>query len=148
MSTKFTKLPSIIASVLLLAGCNSNLADYTPVVDPSKTNMGSFKDDLVQCRGIAVQAKAAYDEQASKEAMTNLVAGAVSGAIAGAIVGSGSSYQNDWVAYGAASGAASGASASAQYAELARFGPNRIVDRCMTNRGYALLSDLGTGTNY
>ena len=31
---------------------------------------------------------------------------------------------------------------------LARFGPNRIIDRCMANRGYTILSDLGAGTNY
>ena len=135
-------------AALTISSCGANLAEYEPVVDPYNTDMTNFKGDLIQCRGIASEVKVKYEEQASKEALANAVAGAVSGAIAGAVVGSGSSYQRDLTAYGAASGAAAGAAASAQYYALARFGPNRIIDRCMANRGYTILSDLGAGTNY
>ena len=134
--------------IVCISGCTSNLAEYTPVVDPYNTDMSKFQSDLVQCRGIAVQVKAEYEKQASNEALTNMAVGVVVGAATGAIIGSGSAYQGDYAAAGAASGMASGAAASAEYARLARFGPNRIVDRCMSNRGYTLLNDLGAGTNY
>ena len=137
---------TLFASVL--AGCASNLTDYTPVVDPYNTDMSSFEADLIQCRGIAIQVKVEYEEQASNEALTNLAVGVLVGATTGAIVGSGSQYQGRYTAAGAVSGVAAGATASSEYAQLARFGPNRIVDRCMSNRGYELLNDLGAGANY
>lgn len=133
---------------MTVSGCGANLAEYEPVVDPYKTDMSNFQGDLIQCRGIASEVKVKYEEQASKQALANALAGAVSGAIAGAVVGSGTDYQGDLTAYGAASGAAAGTAASSQYYALARYGPNRIVDRCMANRGYTILSDLGAGTNY
>ena len=142
------RLNVIIASTLLLSACGANLAEYEPVVDPYNTDMTNFKGDLIQCRGIASEVKVKYEEQASKQALANAVAGAVSGAVVGAAVGSNTSYQGELAAYGAASGAAAGSAASAQYYSLARYGPNRIVDRCMSNRGYTILNDLGAGINY
>lgn len=139
---------ALLTSATLMASCGPNIAEYEPVVDPHKTDMSNFQSDLVQCRGIAADVKVEYDRQASKQAVGNIVAGALAGAIVGAAVGTNTSYQNDLVASGAASGAAAGAAASGQYYELARFGPNRIIDRCMANRGYNVLSDLGAGKNY
>jgi uncharacterized protein YcfJ len=139
-----------ILSILLfgLAACAPpNLADYRPVVDPSTTNMPKFESDLVQCRSIAVEARANYERQASAQAMNNLLVGAVAGAAVGSAVGAGSTYRGELTAYGAASGAAAGAASSASAQELARFGPNRIIDRCMANRGHVLLNDLGLGIN-
>ena len=133
---------------LLLIACGPNIAEYEPVVDPYNTDMSSFKSDLVQCRGIASEVKVKYDKQASKQALGNMVAGAVTGAVVAAAVGSNTNYQGDLAAYGAASGMAAGSAASNQYYALARFGPNRIIDRCMTNRGYKILNDLGAGINY
>jgi hypothetical protein len=75
----------------------------------------------------------------------NIMAGLLVGAITGAVVGSGSSYQGELAAYGAASGMAAGASATDYTHELVTFGPRRIVDRCMAERGHAILNDAGRG---
>lgn len=132
---------------LLLIGCTQNLADYTPVVDPHRTDMNKFHSDLIQCRGIAVQAKANYEKQASQAAATGIVVGAVVGAAVGSSVGAGTGYQGDMTRLGSAQGAAMGALSASDYAGVAKFGPNRIVDRCMANRGYEILNDVGFGTN-
>ncbi len=138
---------SVLFVSFLLIGCTPNLAEYTPVVDTHRTNMKKFQSDLIQCRGIAVQAKASYDKQASQAAAVGIVAGIAVGAVVGSSVGSGTPYQGDLTRFGATQGAAMGALSTTDYAEVARFGPNRIVDRCMTNRGYQILNDVGFGTN-
>ena len=133
---------------IVCAGCSPpSLATYEPVVDPYSTDMAAFQPDLVQCRGIASEVKTKYEKQASQQAATNLLVGAASGALVGAAVGTGSANQGNLIANGAAAGAAGGAAAGSEYANLVRYGPNRIVDRCMTNRGYKLLNDIGLGTN-
>jgi hypothetical protein len=58
-----------------------------------------------------------------------------------------SGLAGDLTRYGAASGIASGAAASTNEQLVARYGPNKIVDRCMAGRGYAVLNDVGAGTN-
>lgn len=134
--------------VVTLSGCvTQSLATYEPVVDPYSTDMNAFQADLVQCRGIASAVKAQYEKQASEQAANNLLIGVATGALVGAAVGAGSANQGNLIAYGAATGASASAASSNEYAALVRFGPNRIVDRCMTNRGYALLNDIGMGTN-
>lgn len=133
--------------MLLQLGCTPNLADYTPVVDPHRTNMKKFQSDLVQCRGLASQAKINYDQQASKAAVTNILAGAVLGAAVGASVGSGTGNQGELTRFGAANGAAMGALSANDSADVAKYGPTRIIDRCMANRGYEVLNDVGFGTN-
>ncbi|WP_278922718.1 glycine zipper family protein [Pseudophaeobacter profundi] len=138
----------LINLILISSGCAPpSLATYEPVVDPYSTDMAAFQPDLVQCRGIASAAKAKYEKQASQQAATNLMVGAVSGALVGAAVGTGSANQGNLIATGAAAGAAGGATAGSEYATLVKYGPNRIVDRCLTNRGYKLLNDIGMGTN-
>ena len=130
---------------LALSACAPNIAEYMPVVDPSKTDMNQFERDLVQCRGIGIDAKANYDQQASKQAAGNLIAGAVVGAAVGATVGRGTGYQGELTRYGAATGALQGSASASQ--TVNQGGPNRIIDRCMANRGYAILNDIGQGFN-
>ena len=140
------KISLIFCTVTLFSGCvSNNIADYEPIVDPSNTDMTKFSKDLVQCRSIGADAKIKYEKKASKQAMDNMLTGLVVGAITGAVVGAGSDYQSELTTYGAASGMAAGAAASSDAAIIARYGPNRIVDRCMINRGYKILNDLGTG---
>lgn len=136
-----------IVLALSLAACTQNLADYRPVVDPQRTNMTKFENDLVQCRSIAITAKANYDKQASKAAAVNVLAGVVVGAAVGSTVGANSGYQGEMTRFGATQGAAVGALSSNDYASVAKYGPSRIIDRCMANRGYAILNDVGLGTN-
>ena len=137
-----------LCAVVTLSGCvTQSLATYQPVVDPYSTDMNAFQADLVQCRGIASAVKTQYEKQASAQAASSLLIGAATGALVGAAVGAGSANQGDLIAYGAATGASASAASSNEYAAQVRFGPNRIVDRCMANRGYALLNDIGMGTN-
>jgi len=73
------------------------------------------------------------------------MAGLLVGAITGAVVGGGSNYQGELTAYGAASGMAAGAAANDYSYDLVTFGPRRVVDRCMTERGHTILNDIGRG---
>lgn len=128
------------AAVALLSACvQQPLTEYRPVVDPSKSSPAKFEKDLTACRNIALQAEAEYKKRQDEELAGNLMAGILIGAIAGAAVGDSGNYAAAGAAYGAAAGAA------ATDTELAKGGPRRIVDRCMAERGHAILNDLGRG---
>ncbi|MFC3086766.1 glycine zipper family protein [Tabrizicola soli] len=133
--------------MLALTGCAEiePLTDYRPVVDPSRTNQARFERDLEACRAIAVQVEADYRQRQEEQMAANIMAGLIVGAITGAVVGSGSGYQGELAAYGAASGMAAGAAATDYTHDLVTFGPRRIVDRCMTERGHVVLNDPGRG---
>ena len=75
----------------------------------------------------------------------NMLVGLIAGALVGAAVGSGSDYQGDLAAYGAVSGMAAGAESNDYTYDLVKFGPRRIVDRCVADRGHKVLSDIGKG---
>ena len=121
------------------------LTEYTPIVDPGKVSAARFQKDLVECRNLALQVEAEYKAKQEKEATQNLLAGMLVGALVGAAVGNNSGYQHDYITAGALAGA-SGAVGSGDYTyDLVTFGPRRVVDRCMTGRGYNILSDIGRG---
>ncbi len=128
-----------LTSLIALTACVQPLTEYRPIVDPAKSKPEKFEKDLAACKAIGLQAEADYKAKQDKEMGANIMAGLIVGAIAGAAIGDSS----DWAAYGAASGAASGAAATDT--ELAVGGPRRIIDRCMTDRGHVILSDIGKG---
>lgn len=134
---------AILAPIVFcaLAACDApvQLADYRPVVDPGRTDMARFESDLVACRTIATGVEADYRRRQQEEAGRNLLVGLLVGAIAGAAVGGNS----DWAAYGAAAGAASGVAAGDYTHDLVTYGPRRVVDRCMVERGHRVLNDAG-----
>lgn len=139
MKLKLTSL-----CLVVLAACTPvmTLDDYRPVVDPSKTNAKKFESDLSSCRNIAKAAEADYKERQAKEAQNQMVAGLLIGAIAGAAIGG----DGQSAAAGAAYGGAVGATAEGDYGhDLVTYGPRRIVDRCMTERGHVVLNDIGRG---
>lgn len=130
---------AIITSLVLLTACEQQtLQEYRPVVDPAKSNPAKFEQDLAQCRAIATQAEANYKQQQNQQLTGQVIAGAVVGGLIGAAFGN-----SDWAAAGATYGAASGVAATDF--EQAHGGPRRIIDRCMTERGHRILSDLGRG---
>ena len=135
----FNKTILLTASALLFSACVAPLEEYRPVTDPAAKNAGRYEKDLAACYQVAKSAEAAYQKRQQEEMGANLMAGLLVGAVAGAAIGDSS----DWAAYGAASGAAAGMSATDT--ELAVGGPRRIIDRCMTERGHKVLSDLGKG---
>ena len=143
---KLTTSMSSLSLVLLVASCGvESLVDYTPVVDTYNTNMTTFNKDLEQCRNIALRVEADYEKRQQEQALSNALAGALAGALTGAIIGSGSDYQGELAGYGAVAGAASGAAANDYTRDLVKFGPRRVVDRCMADRGHKVLNDVGRG---
>ena len=136
-----------LIAVLTVACCAElePLTEYRPVVDPERTNMPRFERDLEACRAVAVQVEADYRQRQQEQMGANIMAGLLVGAITGAVVGSGSDYQGELAAYGAASGMAAGAAANDYSYDLVTYGPRRVVDRCMAERGHTILNDIGRG---
>lgn len=142
------KLMGLCAALpLVLAGCAElePLGEYRPVVDPGRTNMAQFETDLPVCRNIALQVEADYKKRQEDEMKQNMLAGMLMGAVVGAAAGHNSRYQGDLIAQGAVVGAAAGAASGDYTHDLVKYGPRRIVDRCMRERGHTILSDIGRG---
>lgn len=133
--------------VSTLAACEppEQLTDYRPVVDPGRTNAAKFESDLVACRNIAVTVEADYKKKQTDQMVAGLIAGALVGAATGAVVGNNTGYKNDYILAGTAAGAAGGAASTDYSYDLVKFGPRRIVDRCMADRGHSILNDPGRG---
>ena len=92
--------------------------------------MAAYEADRGQCVAVAMQAQAEYERQQRLKRESNLTIGLIVGAIAGAAVGG-------------TLGALEGGLAETDYDPVTS--PRKIVDRCMKNRGYEILSDLGKG---
>jgi hypothetical protein len=126
MKTSSTPRAFGVLAMLVIAGCAElePLTEYRPVVDPERTNMARFERDLEACRAVAVQVEADYRQRQEEQMGANIMAGLLVGAITGMAAGAASTdYTHD----------------------LVTFGPRRIVDRCMAERGHAILNDIGRG---
>ena len=125
-------LAGLITLPLALAACGyqPSLDDYRPVVDSYNTDMAAYEADCGQCVAVAMQAQAEYERQQRLKRESNMTIGLIVGAIAGAAVGG-------------TLGALEGGLAETDYDPVTS--PRKIVDRCMKNRGYEILSDLGKG---
>lgn len=131
-----------VGAFLALSACEpvKPLTDYRPVVDPARTNQAKFERDLVECRNLAIKVEADYKARQQKEMGQNMMVGIVAGALLGAAVGN-----SDYAAAGALYGGAAGAAAGDYTHDLVTYGPRRIVDRCMAERGHRILNDIGRG---
>ena len=139
-----TRLALATAAVTLAAcGYQPSLSDYRPVVDSHTTDMSAYEADRGQCVGIALQAQAEYARQQKAQRDSNLTIGLIVGAVAGAAVGSVTGDAGDGAVVGGTLGALEGGLAETDYDPVTS--PRKIVDRCMKNRGYDILSDLGKG---
>lgn len=138
----------VLIGAMMLIGCQTidPLEEYRPVTDPKFTDSSKFQSDVTECREIAIELHEEYKKRQTNELITNVLIGAVTGAATGAIIGSGTSNQNAWIAGGTAAGAAAGASNLDYHHDLVKYGPRRVVDRCMANRGHLILNDPGKGT--
>ena len=138
----------------LLIGCDGtaqrlDLGTYSPVIDIYQYDTIQFNTDITQCRQLAITAQEKYDLQQAEERV-EIVASAVVGAIVGAAVGNALDDNNDsattvGAVYGAGLGAASAAESNDYNRVITKFGPSAIVDKCMENRGYQILSQSGYG---
>lgn len=134
----------ILVFLCALAACAPvpTLQDYRPTVDPGRTNMKKFEADLGECRTIAEQLQADYEKRQADDMALNILSGIVAGAIVGNVYGS---HANNDAARGAAIGAVAGAASSDYTDDLVKYGPQRVIDRCLAGRGYTILNDLGRG---
>ena len=144
MIARFKPLCASAMIALMLAGCAVEpLSDYRPVVDPARTSPANYETDLTACRAIALQVEADYKQRQKDQMGKNLIVGLLAGAAIGAVAGTNSRYQGDLMAYGAVTGMASGAANNDYSHDLVKYGPRRVIDRCMADRGHRILSDLG-----
>jgi outer membrane lipoprotein SlyB len=132
---------ALTAAVLSACVQAEPITEYRPVVDPGRTNAAKFEKDLQACRAIAVRVEADYKKRQEEQMAANMMAGLLVGAIAGAAIGD----SGDYIAAGAAYGAAAGAATNDYGYDLVKYGPRRIVDRCMSERGHVILNDIGRG---
>ena len=100
------------------------------MVDSYNTDMAAYEADCGHWVAVAMQAQAEHDSQQRAQREANLSVGLIIGAIAGAVVRG-------------TLGALEGGLAETDYDPVTS--PRKIVDRCMKNRGYKVLSDLGKG---
>lgn len=143
-----------VCTIFFLAGCGGSsqrldLGTYSPVIDVYQYDTGQFNTDISQCRQLAITAQARYDAQQAEE-QAEILASALVGAMVGAAVGNALDDYDDSATtagaiYGAGIGAASAAEANDYDRLITKFGPTAIVDKCMANRGYNILSQTGYG---
>ena len=144
----------VVCIVFSLAGCGGSsqrldLGTYSPVIDVYQYDTGQFNTDISQCRQLAITAQARYDAQQAEE-QAEIFASALVGAMVGAAVGNALDDYDDSATtagaiYGAGIGAASAAEGNDYNRLITKFGPTAIVDKCMANRGYNILSQTGYG---
>jgi outer membrane lipoprotein SlyB len=151
----------IVAMSITLAGCQTvesqriNLATYSPIIDVEGEGKShdDFNADLQSCRQIGQKAQVQYEAQRKKEqeqAAQAALLGAVLGAVAGHAIGQNNDYHSGRAAttgaiYGAAIAGGSGVDAIDYSRVIAKFGPTEVVDRCMSRRGWYILSNEGLG---
>jgi len=135
-------LPILVIATTLV-GCAElePLTEYRPVVDTKRTNMVRFEKDLNECRDVALRVEADYKKRQGEQLAQNLITGILIGVIAGAAIGDNSQS----IAAGAAIGGVAGAAANDYTYDLVKYGPRRVVDRCMADRGHKVLNDIGKG---
>ena len=157
--SRASALGALAAGITLLAACQTtgteriNLVNYAPVIDVKGQgyDVATYYNDLEECRVLGMRVQMTYEEQRRREQEAQTQA-AIVGAIVGAAVGHGLAQHNDGHAgrgatAGALAGGAIGAGTSpVDYSHtMAKFGPTAVVDRCMNDRGYKILSAEGYG---
>lgn len=147
-----TASPLFLGAVLLCACAITPqiaLTEYSPVIDLEQVDQVQYRVDLEACRVLGLKAQARYKAQREKEvgeAVAASLIGAALGAGGGALLSDRPSRgAGQGAIVGGAIGAAAGGTGVDYTRDIAKFGPTVIVDRCMQNRGYTLLSNPGLG---
>ncbi len=154
------KTAVLLTGMLAFVACAQDsaridLTTYAPVIDVGGQgyDIADYNKDLDECRALGVRVQAAYEAQQKKEREDAQKAAFV-GALAGAVIGHSVGRNNDYhtgrsatagALYGGAIGGAVGAENLDYTRDITKFGPTSIVDRCMTDRGYKILSVEGFG---
>lgn len=152
MKHKQYLITALLATGLVLSGCATpaplDLSTYAPVIDVDRVDFQQYQKNLEACRILGQRAQEIYDAKAAaqrKKANTAIATGAILGALLGATVA-------DDDAEGAAIGTIDGALLGSLIAdddneanEIAQYGATIIVDNCLVQRGYSILSAQGVG---
>ena len=154
------KTAVLLTGMLAFVACAQDsaridLTTYAPVIDVGGQgyDIADYNKDLDECRALGVRVQAAYEAQQKKEREDAQKAAFV-GALAGGVIGHSVGRNNDYhtgrsatagALYGGAIGGAVGAENLDYTRDITKFGPTSIVDRCMTDRGYKILSVEGFG---
>ena len=143
---KFISLITLI-SLTSCATASFDISSYSPVMDVREGEYEIHAKDLKECRYLGMKARDQYEKQRDKEknkAFGNAVVGALVGATLGAVIDGG-----DGAADGAVIGGAVGVASGAEQVDFSRkfvkLGPAGIVDDCMSERGWSILSARGMG---
>ena len=145
------QIPTILllAVTSLLVGCGGtpkhDLGTYSPVIDFYQYDTAQFNTDISQCRQLAITAQEKYDRQRAEERAEIFASAVVGAAFGNALDDKNDSATAVGAVYGAGLGAASTAEAYDYNKVTIKFGPTAIVDKCMENRGYQILSQSGNG---
>ena len=121
------RLIAAFAAIALLAGCATapGGANYAPMVDTGH-RIGDYNADLAECQSYAQRVAGA-----SEGAAAGAVGGAIVMGVLSAILGGGG--HGRWAAAGAVAGGLQGAGAG-------EANQRAVVVRCMSGRGYLVLS--------
>ena len=92
---------------------------------------------------IAQRAEAEYERKSREQRDARAVTGLLVGAVIGAVIGSTDGNAGDGAVIGGTLGLLDGALAASRYDP--HKSPRMIVDRCMKNRSYTIISDPGVG---
>jgi uncharacterized protein YcfJ len=136
----------MVSAALVVAGCAQSISEYEPVIDSAGVPADRYQADLAQCRQIADAAQRRLFTERNEQIYQEALAGAAVGAVIGAAAGSLGGNAGRGAAIGAGVGAAAGPGDPAYDYQVIVAQPRRIVDRCMANRGYAVLNDSGAAT--
>jgi len=132
-------VPFAVLSLFIVLACAvAPLETYEPVVDHYSVDPVQYSRDIAECQSVAAQAMAQAIQRRDAEMAPNILTGLLIGAAISNASGIGSETRKDSTKQGAVFGALAGVAESDEDVKL---GPRRIMDRCIANRGYALLND-------
>ena len=142
-----------VTLLVTLAGCANtdtiDIASYAPVIDIYQYDTDQYTIDLAQCRQLGQRAQIAYEQQRARETEAALTSAVVGGLIGAAIGNRLDDYDDSGTTIGAIYGTLIGAEIGADSVDYERaftkFGPTGIIDQCMSDRGYRILSREGFG---
>ena len=146
------KLTISIVAGYFCAACvatpDINLADYAPVIDTYKVDQAKYQTDIEQCRSLGVAAYAKYKTQRDKEKSARnkaTIVGVLAGGAIGAAIGDSGGRERSTATVGALYGASIARTDVDITRTIQKFGPTKIIDQCMTDRGYKIISATGYG---
>ena len=121
------KFVAILTAAVMLAGCATTGANYTPVVDMQGRDTATYALDLRDC-----QQYAATQPSAGDAAIGGAIIGALFGVALLAAGGGRGGWGNEMAGVGALAG-------GVQAANAAENGQRAIVSRCLAGRGWSVL---------